>query len=45
MSFNQILSFLKIHENFPCMHPSEKNWHYNHILQDSRTSKTKILDQ
>jgi hypothetical protein len=42
---NQILSLIKIHEYIPCMHPSEKNWHYNSILQDSRTCNTKILDK
>jgi hypothetical protein len=45
LNHSQILSLIKIHEYIPCMHPSEKNWHYNSILQDSRTCNTKILDK
>ena len=45
LNYSQILTLFKIHENYPCIHPSEKNWHYNHILQDTRTCHTKILGE
>lgn len=39
---NQIISIIKISEDYPCIYPGEKSWYYNYDLESNKTCFTSI---